>query len=80
MQRFQEQYEQDLERATELAGMVPNTQADFDSLSADDLEKEITELDRAKGWIDELLGTYQAALAEDEKMREEIRANALAKK
>jgi len=34
MQRFQEQYEQDLNRATKLAGMVPNTQTTFNSLSA----------------------------------------------
>ncbi|WP_303903038.1 hypothetical protein [Thiohalomonas denitrificans] len=80
MQRFQEQYERDLKRATELAGMVPNTQAAFGSLSVSALEKQIIELDRTKGWIDELLNTYQTAVAEDEKMREEICANAHAKK
>lgn len=80
MQRFQEKCDQDLKRATELAGMVPNTQATFDSLSASELEKRIIELDRTKGWIDELLGVYQAAMVEDEKMREEIRTNAQAKK
>lgn len=80
MNRFQEQYDQDLKRATELAGMVPNTQTTFDSLSASELEKRIIELDRTRGWIDDLLSTYQAAMVEDEKMREEIRANTQARK
>ena len=75
MQRFQEQFDHDNKRATELAGMVPNTQTSFEHLSASEIEKKIIELDRTKGWIDELLGVYQAAMAEDEKMREEIRAN-----
>jgi len=76
MQRFQEQHDLDLKRATELAGTVPNTETRFDSLSASELEKRIVGLDRTKGWIDDLLNAYQAAMLEDEKMREEIRANA----
>lgn len=80
MKQFQQQYDQDLKRATELAGMVPNTQVISNSRSASELEKRIIELDRTKGWIDDLLSTYQAAMVEDEKMREEIRANAQARK
>lgn len=76
MQKFQEQYDRDFKRATELAGMVPNTETRFNSLTASELEKRIVELDRTKGWIDDLLNSYQAAMLEDEKMREEIRANA----
>ncbi len=56
--------------------MVPNTKTRFDSLTASELEKRIVELDRTKGWIDDLLNSYQTAMLEDEKMREEIRANA----
>jgi hypothetical protein len=76
MQQFQEQYNQDFNRTTELAGLIPNTQANFDSLSANDIEKRIIELDRTKGWIDELLKDYRAAMFEDDKIREELRSNA----
>lgn len=80
MKQFQEQYDQDLKRATELTEIVPNIQATFDSLSAGELEKLIIELDRTKGWIDDLLRTYQGTMAEDEKMRDELRANAQVRK
>ena len=56
--------------------MVPNTQAPLDSLSSNELEERIIELDRTKGWIDELLCTYQAAVAEDGKIKGEFLANA----
>lgn len=80
MQRFQEQHDQDRARAAELAEMVPDTNANFDVLSANELENKIIELDRIKGWIDDLRGTYQAAIAEDERMREEIRDSAQRRK
>jgi len=44
----------------------------FDSLSRDELEKQIVVLDRTKQWIDELVCVYQASLLEDEKMRAEF--------
>lgn len=75
MNQFVAQHEQDTQRAVELAGRVPNLDANFDSLSTGEIDAQIVELDRTKGWIDELSGTYQASMEEDEKMRVELRAN-----
>jgi hypothetical protein len=76
MEQFQAQYDKDMERAAEHAKRIPNVDVTFQSLSRNELEKQIVEIDRTKRWIDELIGVYQGALAEDEKARAEIRAHA----
>lgn len=72
MQIFKEEYERDSAKSLELAKQIPRSDTDFKHLSRKQLEGKIVELDRTKGWIEELLNKYQESLNSDKERRKEI--------
>jgi len=73
MQIFKEEYDKDSARSLELAKQIPRSDTDFKPLSRKQLEGKIVELDRTKGWIEDLLNKYQESLSSDKERSKEIR-------
>ena len=67
MAGYRSNYTRDLERAEELSQQIPTEDVNYNTRSLQQLEEELVLLDRTKGQIDNLIGTYRASIQEDEK-------------
>ena len=73
MKAFIDKYTSDSEHALTLAEKIPKPDVDFESLTLEEINKEIVELHRVLGWINDMSNNYRKSLENDNSLRTEIR-------
>ena len=71
MTRFATQHEKNSKRATELSNQIPTPaqDANYDSMSLQQLERELVRLDKIGGEVDQRIGKYRDSIEQDQNYR-----------
>ena len=67
MRRYTDEHTMDLKRATELSSRIPPEDVNYDSMSLQQLEQALVQLDRTKGQVNRLIDKYRDSIREDGK-------------